>query len=119
MCPAPLDWPITIWSAEQTIDIISQDTLLYAGPAQKTTQAGAQLATSFRDYIEQHRAERICSNCETNVSLRLCAMIHAIAGSSTASGSTSRSICFAFLYRASRKSQSACKPVHISALVPK
>lgn len=44
-------------AAEQTIDIISQDTLLYAGPAQKTTQAGAQLATSFRAYIEQHRAE--------------------------------------------------------------
>ncbi len=44
-------------AAEQTIDIISQDTLLYAGPAQKTTQAGAQLATSFRQYIEQHKAE--------------------------------------------------------------
>jgi len=46
-------------AAEQTIDIISQDTLLYAGPAQKTTQAGAQLATSFRQYIKQHKAEII------------------------------------------------------------
>ena len=44
-------------AAEQTIDIISQDTLLYAGPAQRTTQADAQLATSFRAYIEQHKAE--------------------------------------------------------------
>jgi type I restriction enzyme R subunit len=44
-------------AAEQTIDVISQDALLYAGPAQKTTQAGAQLATSFRQYIEQHKAE--------------------------------------------------------------
>jgi type I restriction enzyme R subunit len=44
-------------AAEQTIDVVSQDTLLYAGAAQKTTQAGAQLATSFREYIEQHKAE--------------------------------------------------------------
>jgi type I restriction enzyme R subunit len=44
-------------AAEQTIDIISQDTLLYAGPAQKSTQNGAQLVTSFRQYIEQHKAE--------------------------------------------------------------
>ncbi len=44
-------------AAEQTIDVISQDTLLYAGPAQKSAQTTAQLATSFRDYIEQHKAE--------------------------------------------------------------
>ena len=44
-------------AAEQTIDIISQDTLIYAGPAQKSTQTNAQLATSFREYIEQHHAE--------------------------------------------------------------
>jgi type I restriction enzyme, R subunit len=44
-------------ASEQTIDIISQDTLLYAGPAQKTTEAGAKLAKSFREYIEQHKAE--------------------------------------------------------------
>ena len=31
--------------------------MIYAGPAQKTTQAGAQLARSFREYIEQHKAE--------------------------------------------------------------
>ena len=44
-------------AAEQTIDIISRDTLIYAGPAQKSTQTSAQLATSFREYIEQHKAE--------------------------------------------------------------
>ncbi len=44
-------------AAEQTIDIISKDALLYAGPAQKTAQSNAQLATSFRDYIEAHKAE--------------------------------------------------------------
>jgi len=44
-------------AAEQTIDIISQDTLLYAGPAKASTQSNAETATSFRDYIEQHRAE--------------------------------------------------------------
>jgi type I restriction enzyme R subunit len=44
-------------AADQTIDVISRDTLLYAGPAQKSTQTGAQLATSFRAYIEQHKAE--------------------------------------------------------------
>jgi type I restriction enzyme R subunit len=44
-------------AAEQTIDVISQDTLLYAGPAQKSAQTTAQVAASFRDYIEQHKAE--------------------------------------------------------------
>ena len=44
-------------AADQTIDIISRDTLIYAGPAQKSTQNSAQLATSFREYIEQHQAE--------------------------------------------------------------
>ena len=44
-------------AAEQTIDVISQDTLLYAGPAPQTAQTNTQLATSFRDYIEQHKAE--------------------------------------------------------------
>jgi type I restriction enzyme R subunit len=44
-------------AAEQTIDIISKDALLYAGPAQKTAQSNAQLATSFRDYIDAHKAE--------------------------------------------------------------
>ncbi len=44
-------------AAEQTIDIISKDALLYAGPAQQTAQSNAQLATSFRDYIETHKVE--------------------------------------------------------------
>jgi type I restriction enzyme R subunit len=44
-------------AADQTIDIISRDTLIYAGPAQKSTQTSAQLATSFREYIEQNKAE--------------------------------------------------------------
>ncbi|MEI6492008.1 MAG: type I restriction-modification enzyme R subunit C-terminal domain-containing protein [Verrucomicrobiota bacterium] len=44
-------------AAEQTIDIISQDSLLYAGPAQTSTQNQAETAKSFRDYIEQHKAE--------------------------------------------------------------
>ena len=44
-------------AADQTIDIISRDTLIYAGPAQKSAQTSAQLATSFRDYIEQHKTE--------------------------------------------------------------
>jgi len=44
-------------AADQTIDVISRDTLIYAGPAQKSAQTSAQLATSFREYIEQHKAE--------------------------------------------------------------
>jgi type I restriction enzyme R subunit len=44
-------------AADQTIDVISRDTLIYAGPAQKSARTSAQLATSFRDYIEQHKAE--------------------------------------------------------------
>jgi len=44
-------------AADQTIDIISRDELIYAGPNQKTAQGGTQLATSFREYIEAHQAE--------------------------------------------------------------
>ncbi len=44
-------------AADQTIDIISRDTLIYAGPAKISTQTSTQLATSFREYIEQHKAE--------------------------------------------------------------
>jgi type I site-specific restriction endonuclease len=44
-------------AADQTIDIISRDTLIYAGPAQTSTQNNAEIAKSFREYIEQHRAE--------------------------------------------------------------
>ena len=44
-------------AAEQTIDVISRDTLLYAGPAQQTVQNNGEVAKSFREYIEQHKAE--------------------------------------------------------------
>lgn len=44
-------------AAEQTIDVISQDAVLYAGPAQKSAQAGAELCASFREYIEANQAE--------------------------------------------------------------
>ncbi len=44
-------------AADQTIDVISQDALLYAGPAQKSAQTSAGMADSFRDYIEAHKAE--------------------------------------------------------------
>jgi len=44
-------------AAEQTIDVISQDTVLYAGPASASTQSNGEVAKSFREYIEQHHAE--------------------------------------------------------------
>jgi type I restriction enzyme R subunit len=44
-------------AAEQTIDVISHDTLIYAGPAQQSIQNNDEVAKSFRDYIEQHKAE--------------------------------------------------------------
>src|SRR6185503_1958813 len=44
-------------AADQTIDVISRDTLLYAGPAQRTVQNNGEVAKSFREYIEQHKAE--------------------------------------------------------------
>ncbi len=44
-------------AADQTIDIISRDSLIYAGPAQASTQSNGEIAKSFRDYIEQHQAE--------------------------------------------------------------
>jgi len=44
-------------AADQTIDIISRDTLIYAGPAQASTLNNGEIAKSFREYIEQHRAE--------------------------------------------------------------
>jgi len=44
-------------AAEQTIDIISRDILLFAGQASQSTQTSAQVATSFREFIEQHKAE--------------------------------------------------------------
>ena len=44
-------------AAEQTMDVISQDVLLYAGAAAQSTQTARQVAASFREYIEQHQAE--------------------------------------------------------------
>ncbi|MDR3459100.1 MAG: type I restriction-modification enzyme R subunit C-terminal domain-containing protein [Verrucomicrobiae bacterium] len=44
-------------AADQTIDIISRDTLIYAGPAPAATQISGSTAKSFREYIEQHKAE--------------------------------------------------------------
>jgi type I restriction enzyme R subunit len=44
-------------AGEQTIDVISQDQVLYAGPAQTTAQTNSELTQSFREYIEQHKTE--------------------------------------------------------------
>lgn len=44
-------------AAEQTIDTVSQDKLLFAGADVKTTEAARDTIRSFRDYIEQHKAE--------------------------------------------------------------
>ncbi len=44
-------------AADQTIDVISRDTLLYAGAAQKTVQDNGEVTKSFREYIEEHKAE--------------------------------------------------------------
>ena len=44
-------------AADQTMDIISRDTLIYAGPAQASAQNNAEIAKSFREYIELHRVE--------------------------------------------------------------
>ncbi len=44
-------------AADQTLDVISADVVLYAGPAPQSTQDAARLVTSFRDFIRQHQAE--------------------------------------------------------------
>ncbi len=44
-------------AADQTIDTVSQDKLLFAGADAKTTEAARDAVKSFRDYIEQHKAE--------------------------------------------------------------
>src|ERR1043165_2006924 len=44
-------------AADQTIDTISQDKLLFAGADAKTSEAARDTIKSFRDYIEQHKAE--------------------------------------------------------------
>src|SRR6516225_5906337 len=43
--------------ADQTIDTVSQDKLLFAGADAKTSEAARDTIKSFRDYIEQHKAE--------------------------------------------------------------
>jgi len=44
-------------AADQTIDTVSQDKLLFAGADAKTTEPARDTIRSFRDYIEQHKAE--------------------------------------------------------------
>ena len=44
-------------AADQTIDAVSQDKLLFAGADAKTSEAARDTVKSFRDYIEQHKAE--------------------------------------------------------------
>src|SRR5213596_507871 len=44
-------------AADQTIDTVSQDKLLFAGADAKTTEPARDTVRSFRDYIEQHKAE--------------------------------------------------------------
>ena len=44
-------------TSEQVIDVITRDRVLFAGAAQQTTQNAEQVITSFRDYIEKHKAE--------------------------------------------------------------
>src|SRR5205823_12035572 len=44
-------------AADQTIDTVSQDKLLFAGADVKTSEAARDTIRSFRDYIEQHKAE--------------------------------------------------------------
>jgi type I restriction enzyme R subunit len=44
-------------ASEQTIDIISKDKLIFAGPDVKTTESVHETVRSFRKYIEKHKAE--------------------------------------------------------------
>jgi type I restriction enzyme R subunit len=44
-------------ASEQVIDVISRDRVLFAGASQQTTQNAEQVITSFRDYIDKHKAE--------------------------------------------------------------
>jgi type I restriction enzyme R subunit len=44
-------------AADQTIDTVSQDKLLFAGADAKTSEAARDTIKSFREYIEQHKAE--------------------------------------------------------------
>jgi type I restriction enzyme, R subunit len=44
-------------AADQTIDTVSQDKLLFVGADAKTSEAARDTVKSFRDYIQQHKAE--------------------------------------------------------------
>ena len=44
-------------AADQTIDTVSQDKLLFAGADAKTSEAARDTIKSFRDYIEKNKAE--------------------------------------------------------------
>jgi len=44
-------------AADQVIDVVSKDTVLFAGVAPKALQDSQQMAKSFRDYLDTHRAE--------------------------------------------------------------
>jgi type I restriction enzyme R subunit len=44
-------------TADQVIDVVSKDQVLYAGAAPESAQNAASLVGSFRDYIEQNKAE--------------------------------------------------------------
>ena len=44
-------------ASEQVIDVISRDRVLFTGASAQTTQNAEQVTKSFRDYIEQHKAE--------------------------------------------------------------
>src|SRR5439155_25370521 len=44
-------------AADQTIDTVSQDKLLFAGADAKTSEAARDTVRSFREYIEQHKTE--------------------------------------------------------------
>jgi len=44
-------------AADQVIDVVSKDTVLFAGVAPKALQDSQQMAKSFREYLDTHRAE--------------------------------------------------------------
>jgi type I restriction enzyme R subunit len=44
-------------TSEQVIDVITRDRVLFAGASEQTTQNAEQVAKSFCDYIEKHKAE--------------------------------------------------------------
>jgi type I restriction enzyme R subunit len=44
-------------SYEQTIDEVSKDTVLFAGPSQQGREKAAAMVRSFREYIEEHKDE--------------------------------------------------------------